>query len=208
MREVELTKWPRLLVIGEPVEPEQANEILLRTDDWWLMSNDKAWQETVRAAAGITGADDWQASRDFQLRIDALELNFLHNSRIMSSWIGGPKGWCDWDGNIGCSTWNIGKWPSVEEVHKDWTAIAAAFPYLHLRAQLVPNEGGAPHPAVEWLVRRGEAHLVESIGKMIEPEEVDVGTFLRRFTLTGERGVTLERLQEALAQLGVRPPAT
>lgn len=36
---VDLTKWPRLLVTGQPVTEDQANDILIRTDDWYIVGN-------------------------------------------------------------------------------------------------------------------------------------------------------------------------
>ena len=82
-----------------------------------------------------------------------------------------PKGWCDWEGNIACRNYNIGKWHTAEEVTEDWLAIAAAFPYLELRAQVITDEGEG-EIAAEWAVREGDAALIEPIG-LLEPP----GTF-------------------------------
>lgn len=214
---VDLTKWPRLLVTGDPVTEEQANEILIRTDDWWISGNDRAFTVAVAQVAAEFGrpldtfgrAGEWAAVRDWCARMGVLDLCYLNNHRVMSAWIGGPHGWCDWAGRIGCANYNIGKDPSVEAVHDDWTAIAEAFPFLHLRAQLVPDEGEAPHPAVEWLVRGGKAHLVESIGLLAPPHEFGGISDMRGMFIGGERGVTLDRLRAALAQVaadrGVTP---
>ena len=116
---------------------------------------------------------------------------------------GGPKGWCDWEGNIACRNYNIGKWPTAEEVTEDWLAIAAAFPYLELRAQVITDEGEG-EIAAEWAVREGDAALVEPIGLLEPPEDIlaDEGAFVAQFFSAGrERGVTLARLAEALAQV-------
>ena len=40
----ELTKWPRLPVVGKRITEEQANEILIRTNQWFFSTNDKEWQ--------------------------------------------------------------------------------------------------------------------------------------------------------------------
>lgn len=144
------TKWPRLLVVGEPVTERQANEIIIRTTNWsGLFTNDKTWERGVSAVLTKFGhpglghhSTGWSdAVVAWQERIGALDLFYLNNNRIMSAWYGGPHGWCDWNGDIGCTTWNIGKWPSNLEVSEDWRAIAAAFPYLELRAQCVDDEG-------------------------------------------------------------------
>ncbi|WP_106239822.1 hypothetical protein [Nonomuraea fuscirosea] len=122
---IDLTKWPRLLVVGEPVTREQASEILVRTDDWFLSTNDRAWKAAVEGLAAEYGmpaeppfsADietkksAWAGKREWRQRVGVLQLEYLGNARIASPWIGGPKGWCDWDGRIGCGNYNVGKYP-------------------------------------------------------------------------------------------------
>lgn len=201
-----LTKWPLLLVHGEPVTHEQANEILVRTDGWWLTSNDRDWVGQVAALVGLElhehGFTRYDSVDRFRQSIRVLGLEYLGNRRIVSSWIGGPHGWCDWDGTIGCSTWNIGKWPTVEEVDEEWRTIAAAFPYLNLRAQLVNDEGEADYPAVEWRILKGEAHLVEPVGMLRSTSGLDLHRAVGSLFLPGrERGVSLERLREAVEQV-------
>ena len=215
----DLTKWPRLLVVGENVTREQANEILIRTDNWSPCTNDKAWETAVCALGDEYGmpvnapwrlkpgeySERWreiearrQASRE---RLGILELHYLGNARIASSWFGGPHGWCDWDGNIGCSNYNIGKWPSVEEVTEDWTAIAEAFPYLSLHAQLVTDEGEG-EVAATWAVREGKAALVEPAGQLAPVrDDVEGMVFGLLYSADRERGVSIDRLREALAQV-------
>lgn len=85
----------------------------------------------------------------------------------MSCWIGGTHGWCDWDGTIFANSFNVGKWPTVEEVEKDWQAIAAAFPFLDLRSQLL-NRGSSEavdegaSPVVEFVVRNSRVEVKTS----------------------------------------------
>lgn len=209
----ELGKWPRLLVLGEQVTPRQAGEILLRTNLWTMWTNDRAWQQQVGDLARLPindhGMFDFEAVRDFERRHQVLELNYLHNNRIMSLWIGGPNGWCAWDGAIGCGVYNIGKWPEIDAVTEDWAKIAEAFPYLDLRAQLVADEGAAGFPAAEWRVAGGQVVLdlepAELLRPLVELEEVDIIAHV--LLPGGERGVSVPRLTEALNQLrGLRPP--
>lgn len=199
----DLTKWPLLLVAGEPVTEQQANEILIRTDSWSIMTNDREWQRSVWKLVGIDtdefGRPDWRVVQALQADLGVLDLSYLDNSRIASSWIGGPRGWCDWDGTIGTSNYNIGKWPTVEEVHADWQAIAEAFPFLDLRAQLVPDEGEACVPAVEWQVRDGHAEMVTPSGTMLRRPTSP--SFMAVLTVGGERGVGLPRLELAVGQV-------
>lgn len=203
---MDLTKWPRLLVAGQPVTIEQANEILLRTDYWHLTGNDLPWLRTIARLAGIEYDEHdlpaWGAVRAFQHRIDALDLHYLGNSRIVSSWIGGPHGWCDWDGHIGAANYNIGKWPTAEAVTDDATVIAAAFPYLDLTVQLVVDEGQG-RLCGQWRVQAGVATYDPAPTELVTPlADLTEREIIRRRTGPhGERGVTAERLREALAQV-------
>lgn len=204
----DLTKWPRLIVVPEKAEPvtrEQANEILIRTANPIHWVNDRAWVRDVAAVLGVPideqyGGMEWKAYDRWFASAGGLHLHYLHNSRIMSAWIGGPHGWLDWDGTIGCSTWNIGKWPSCEEVTEDWLAIAAAFPYLDLHAQLITDEGEGD-VAAQWRVTAGQAALVEPVERFQPREISEAGVLLRVLGRGGERGVSLERLKEAVTQL-------
>lgn len=207
----DLTKWPRLLVAGEPVTREQANEILIRTDDWSMTSNDLAWKATVESVAaeygmpvepppGARSAAYWAANKAWRERMGVLWLEYLGNARIASPWIGGPKGWCDWDGRIGCSMYNVGKYPSLEHLTSEWENIAAAFPFLKLHAQAVTDEG-LGEVAATWAVMGGRAALVEPVGRVTPVEHLSVGDIFARLDPGGERGLTLERLREALDQV-------
>ncbi|GGS85224.1 hypothetical protein GCM10010156_49800 [Planobispora rosea] len=201
----DLTKWPRLLVVGDAVTREQANEILIRTNTRHMHTNDRVWETTVHDLFGIArdkhGHPDWKSAQAFHDRYGVLDLTYLANQRIASSWLGGAYGWCDWDGTIGCSNYNIGKWPTVEDVTEEWQAIAAAFPYLTLHAQLVTDEGEG-HIAATWAVKDGKTALVEPVGQIASISDdvaaMAAGLFLGTRT---ERGVSLDRLREALAQL-------
>ncbi|MFG1709157.1 hypothetical protein ACFLIM_38795 [Nonomuraea sp. M3C6] len=209
----DLTKWPRLLVAGEPVTREQANEILIRTDDWYMTSNDQAWKAAVTSLAAEYGMPvepssreiealkaSWAAKTAWRKRMGVLQLEYLDNARIASPWIGGPKGWCDWDGRIGCSTYNVGKWPTVEQLTAEWETIAAAFPFLKLHAQAVTDEGEG-EVAATWAVMGGRAALVEPVDEVARIEQLDSAEIIARLGPGGERGVPLDRLREALEQV-------
>lgn len=200
----ELTKWPRLLVAGQRVSEDQANEILVRTDSWFLATNDRQWQAAVYRAAGlITGSHGWPESaseREFRETYGILSLSYLHNDRIASSWIGGPHGWCSWSGQIGCSTYNVGKWPGTEEIHSDWVTIAAAFPYLDLTAQLVSDEGDGGLVG-QWTVRAGAVEYEPYPTQPIRPADELEGHALVFLSPGAERGVNLDRLELALRQV-------
>ena len=53
----ELPKWPGLLVIGDKVTPEQAMEILIRTDNLQLSSNDRKFDQQLNEIVyGVKGS--------------------------------------------------------------------------------------------------------------------------------------------------------
>lgn len=201
----DLGKWPRLLVTGTPVSEEQADEILVRTNLWYSLSNDKDWELVVAELAGISigahGMYDYQSVRRFEQRHGVLRLEYLHNYRIASAWIDGPHGWCDWNGHIGCSTFNIGKWPTADSVTGEWTAIATAFPYLDLTAQLVGDEGAAEDPAIQWRIHRGQVDVDTNPTELLRPVAAfDAPAAIHRIQYDAfrERGIYRERLERAL----------
>lgn len=212
------TKWPRLLVVGEPVTEEQADHILIRTAYPHPFSNDHGWEATIDKLyaefgmppePGFTApAEDrhhWYTDVDnWQKQVGILDLSYLHNHRIASAWLGGPYGWCDWSGAIGCSTWNIGKWPSTEDVTSDWTMIADAFPFLDLTAQLVEEEGEG-ELCGQWWVEGGRVRYDDHPRQRIaEPAGLDEETVLSVVRVPAsvrERGVTVDRLRLALSRV-------
>jgi hypothetical protein len=125
---------------------------------------------------------------------------------IMSSWIGGPHGWIDWEGNIGCNLYNIGKWPAMIDVEWEWNSIAKAFPFLKLRAQLFSGEISEEGitPLVEYVVADGAVRCMEPTACLPLPtqEEIDqhlsanVGALFAR-KKGRERGCTLETFAQA-----------
>jgi hypothetical protein len=205
------TKWPLLLVAGKPVTPEQADDILLRSCGGYFTGNDPAWERQIAAILGIpfrTGYPrmDWQACAAWYKSIGGLDLHYLNNSRVYSAWIGGPRGWCDWDGRIGCGEWNIGKWPGVSEVEEDLAAVAATWPFLQMRVQLVDNEGEGDLCG-EWAVTGGKAMEVEPGGLIVAPEfDTDAAVLGLVFGHGRERGVSPERLASAYARIRTAQP--
>jgi hypothetical protein len=209
----DLTKWPRLIVVGSPITRQQAKEIIIRTDRLDFSSNDAEFSKQCASylyrldTTGNRSRGYWSLSDAFEdkgdktdwgryqecrdkakAELQPLELRYLENSRIVSCWIGGTHGWCDWDGTIRSTNNNIGKWPTVGEVYEDWKAIAQAFPYLSLRCQLITNEG-VGDIAVEYHVKDG-AVVVQDPGPLLQPlEEVD---------WADERGCTYEQFVEAV----------
>lgn len=221
-----LPKWPGMVVVGTPVTKEQAAEILVRTNVY-LSCNDNSFNNEAQGiiyevdGKGKTRYDEineviikklgvdeknfkavWDYKESKERELGKLDVYYLANSRICSSWIGGPHGWCNWNGQIGCNNYNIGKWPSVEDVYKEWEIIAEAFPYLDLKCQLMNHEASCedsvenPGPVIEYRIKDGKVKMVEPKKYLQVPVFPDLSIdFLNPMR---EIGCTIERLEESV----------
>jgi len=195
----DLTKWPRLVVVGDNVTPQQAMEILIRTDSLMFMGNDDEYCTLCKEYlyGDLNDIHEYlNGYNTVRKGVGYIHLEHLFNSQIVSCWTGGPHGWCDWQGNIGCSNYNIGKWPSVGEVHKDWVKIAQAFPYLNLKCQLI-NDEGEGEVAVEFWVRYGGVIMLEP-GALLRPLEESDYIITRDDDYSSEAGCTYEQFCQAI----------
>jgi hypothetical protein len=229
-----LPKLPALIVKGEKITPEQASEIIIRTNgdsscndnefsnrvaeliydvkipDHLIHNYDQVntaiekklgIEEEVEGEKWEKWSKVWGYRDEKRAELEIIELSYLDNSQICSSWIGGPHGWCDWEGNIGCSNYNIGKWPGVEEVYNEWKSIAKAFPFLDLRCQLANHEASSPEmsenpgPVVEFIVKAGKVKMVIPKDYIEIPEFGPIRNIGDR---DSEIGCTIEKLNDAL----------
>jgi hypothetical protein len=228
-----LPKWPALLVVGENVTEDQAKLILIRTDSFSFSCNDQEWERDLNEAVyGIHAArheykdtkdldqlicerhkiseKDWsaldEAKGSYTSKYGLLEgIYYLNNQRISSSWIGGPHGWCNWDGKIGSTNYNIGKYPSCNDVYEEWKIIAEAFPFLNLRSQLLNCEAGeedtVPEAVIEFVISGGKVQVVEPKSMIAEAAFGSDGLsdgLLNFSNPHRERGCTIETFRSAL----------
>ena len=207
-----LPKWPALHVVGQRVTAEQAGEILIRTAYWPPYSNDKRWVRQILDCADIKYKVqehgyidvDWNFLDAFREEYKVLNLEYLVNSQITSAYVGGPHGWCNWQGDIGCNDYNIGKWPSVQSVHEEWTRIAEAWPFLDLQCRLYDREqcedGGLP--VVEYLVKVGKCTMQAPTGNMTPaPARTITVADMAFLRPGGEQGCSEAALRLALQQV-------
>jgi hypothetical protein len=133
-------------------------------------------------------------------------LNYLQNKQITTNVNFGLHGWCNWDGTIQTKhSYNIGPYPTVEEVYNEWVQIAKTFPYLNLRCQLINTDivyaHDDPHqqvakPVVEFIIKDGEVTLVEAkeyIHKIVFPP-IDNNSLY-------DRGCTVELFAKIISKL-------
>lgn len=208
-----LPKWSGLIVVGEPVTELQAMLILIRTDWFSFSSNDRDFQKQINKTLygvevsyidlhdvlakkhGITPMEAQVITDDVLEKYGVISLDCMCNHRVTSAWVGGPHGWCDWDGKIGSTCYNVGKYPSIEDIYEECGRIAEAFDFLNMKLQLLDREitEDDPKPVVEIHIKDGSVSIHEPNGLLAEPTEPNYN-----FGGGGERGCTIEKFQEAL----------
>lgn len=223
LENIYLPKWPALLVVGEPVTKEQAQEILVRTDqhgfDYQYAGNDRDLRHELADLVGLNineiklsnWSEYWQQVEEVRRKYNFLDdLYYLRNSRIVSSYIGGPHGWCDWQGHIECSNYNIGKYPSATEVYEEWLLIAQAFPFLDLRCQLLDgeiSESQEPCIQVEYTIRNGNvSYETKNLNLILQPCDKDtaIENLIQRMSSpsrVSESGIGIHALSTILEEL-------
>lgn len=206
---VQLPKWPGFICVGDNVTPDQAAIIQVRTSNLYgLTCNDRNWEKLVYKELNIPQNEyrciDYDAADKAVKNYKNLGLEYLTNWHISSCWVGGPHGWCDWEGNIGCSNYNVGKWPEAVELFDEWQKIAQAFPYLNMRCQFGDREIGEEglRPLIQFYMRNGLTWwLVPSEDEKLFTQPLDfVWNVGKRY---GERGCTLAQLKHALSLVSV-----
>jgi hypothetical protein len=197
-----LPKWPQMLVAGALVTINQAKEIIRRTDTFFTLGyggNDHDYDRKVAKLMKMPYHDigvsppDWEEYFNQQdawsAKWGCVQTEYVHNDWLSCAYIYGPHGWCAPNGQIGFVD-NVGKWPSCEDVFRDWQVLAKAFPFLDLGVTLCSEELGSDVPVedvkavVSFQVRDGQVEIVD-------PDERDV--------LAGYPIPTIDRSDSAFA---------
>lgn len=175
------TKWPGLLVWGEPVSEEYALEVIRLTDHahvYNVSTNDHEFQRDFELL--IYGSERdyanfhtdayvrhayWKAIESARFGFGSLELQHLHQEWIATCYAGGNNGWMHPDGTIS-NFKNFGKWPSVDEIQHELDMIVRAFPDLCMNlawwdkeySQII-EDGWIEEPSGGWIVDKGKWHF-------------------------------------------------
>lgn len=177
-----LPKWPQLYITGADVSVQEAKAIIFKNETFLSSlgsggGNNREWNQWAVSLMGLTavtarhdgGEVDWEdgarsqallrlgwAIRDKWRQERAVRTSYIHIDRASSSFIGGPHGWCSPEGKIYYDD-NVGKWPSVAEVHNDLDVIAKAFPFVKMTATLFDGESctDGRRPVVTFQVADG-----------------------------------------------------
>jgi hypothetical protein len=175
-----LPKWPQMLVYGEPVTVDQAKEIIRRTDFFFFIpqhGNDPAYIRRVNRALGIPheelGQRDptlWERHEEWREDWGFVSTEYVHNDWISCSFINGPHGWCHPDGTIGFRD-NVGKYPSGEDILRDWCLLASEFPFVDLTVVMMDREESEEEERIPVMGFRVADGLVEVFDPKIEPPD-------------------------------------
>ena len=190
-------KWPGCEIRGKSVTVDQAAEIIIRTDDLYISCNDQEWTHILNKEMGVAKGDydSVDKARD---TYHNLELYYFCNDRIASCYIGGPNGWCNWDGTIHLSGKNIGKWPNLEALLEELNLIAKNFTYLDFKCQLFDNEFSEDKKGiVEFTVKDGSVTYTEEFTPF-ETENKDID-YARLFSDRYGRGCSVDQFRRGLA---------
>lgn len=215
-----LPKWPAFIVTGKNITVDQAKEILIRTGGRTFSSNDHNFDrelnlafygyycdsydliDILRRQSHIEDAYEFMETRAKEWGVLS-DIYYLKNHQVVSAYVGGPHGWCHWDGSIGTTSYNIGKWPSVEDVYNEWVIIAKTFPYLELRCQLLSGETCEENvqPVVEYIVKNGKVKIKKPTDFLARPTDDMIENMKGIFSNNPyrERGCTIDQFKDALA---------
>ena len=175
-----LSKWPQMYTTGTPVTVEQAKEIIRRTDTFFRYGwsgNERKFNTRVKKMLGIPNDDEidyqdpkrveklnviWREQEAWQSAWGVIHTEYVFNSWIASSYVGGPHGWCHPDGTIGFID-NVGKWPSVEQIFDEWQTLAKEFPFIDIGVTLMNGEycENRIEKVVSMVIKNGEVKLVD-----------------------------------------------
>jgi hypothetical protein len=222
---VDLTKWPHMVVAGRAVTKEQAAEIIIRTTSLWFSSNSTSVEKELYKIIDKTFGFEYNPKTDgtifdqafnrksqqsdFLKHFNKLDLCYLQNHRVLSCWVGGPHGYLNWDGTVGCNNYNIGKWPSVTEIYNEWELIAETFPYLDLQCQLMSGESCEEDttPVIEYIIKEGKVEVKIPTEKLVsnvhyvDPTDIMIQNM---YSSTRELGCTFKQFEDALQYLKVQ----
>jgi len=200
--QINLPKWPAMVVVGKEVTADQAYEILIRTDSFWFSTNDRSFARQLYEELDLEYDEyhvkDFNKLEEVKKVYGILPLEYLGNRQIVSSYVGGPHGWCNWSGEIKHIPYNIGKWPSMTDVFGEWKIISKAFPFLDLKCQLFDKEFCEEDlkALIEFKVKNGKVTYVKPKKDFpVFDPPINVMRFMDQFA---ERGCSLEMFRVAL----------
>ena len=198
-----LPKWRRMVVKGETVTTDQAKEIIRRTDKFFVHGggNNHKYNKWVSNSLGMFYSsyslsflteEESKEKGFFRKEFDGMEAfkerwGYINSEYIRNSWIScgslfGANGWCSPSGKISYNL-NVGKWPSVGSIIKEWETVGKAFPFLSLQVTLVNDEIEIGHKVASLSLENGVVTVLSddfSIEGVGYPFPIKMGFILSR----------------------------
>lgn len=136
-------KVVEIAIVGKPVTPAQATEIIRRTDSFFgsNCADTSPYASRVRSLLGAPQKGDferepqthwrrrlayWDAIEAFRARWGSIDLHWLQNAQVRAA-----DGWCHPDGAIFLAE-ESGRYPLATDYFDDARAIATAFPFIEM----------------------------------------------------------------------------
>lgn len=196
--DIVLPKWPQMKVIGTPITVDQAKEIIFRTDNFlnyvgrYGGGNDRKFKARFDKNTGynklnqfteLPFTDDAPNVRTARYAANMAEDRLYHMLQNIkceyvvsdfgsTCYAGGPHGWCHSDGTIKFMD-NVGKWPSVSEIHDEWQKIASTWEFLDIYVTLMNKESCEENaqPLVTFHIKDGTVSVYQGSDEPFENVE-------------------------------------
>jgi hypothetical protein len=133
-----LPKWTGMICMGDPVTPEQALEVIIRTDNYNFYNEyyrdvqllnliKKTYTRCLPIEDQIS--DQTLDIEKFNHMFGILPIHYLNNHMLYHST--GLHGWMKKDGTIKTSSYNIGKRPTKKDLVEEVQIIIDSFPFIN-----------------------------------------------------------------------------
>ena len=157
------SKYPQLLIFGEPVKENQAKEIILRTDS----SIKDLVRQNIHCSSFVQEKFKHFYNKNFLFGdgIKYLEkIGYIDNLYITNEWIhchlSSPKGWMHLDGNIGHIDGPGYKWPEASELVDEFSSIGKEFSFLKLFMIVSDTDRENTNPIFALYLNKGKIEEV------------------------------------------------
>lgn len=187
VRAVHLPKWPSCLFVGRKVvPPEWTERIAIQTSGFDFFSNDRATSAELNATIADVTSRVWKTATNTDIAFNYDDGNkddstrsrygvlrgvsYFSNNMLMSACVN-VDSWLSWRGKIE-ARYNVGKYPSAEELYQEWCVIAAAYPpdvldlvcfvYDRETCQLAPGD----QPLIQFTIQGGKVEVETNYTRM------------------------------------------
>lgn len=162
--------WVQCFTIGKKVSQKEAMEVLGKLDSAFIEthSNDIDWQKKRDSLLGQDklisySADIKEIYKEKFPNYEHIFLNYFSTEMGDSHFVRGPNGWMHPRGCI-WNTFNIGKYPTLDEILSDLVHIANEFPFIEMVVVMMNDALEEPNrrPKIGISVNKGKVTLLST----------------------------------------------